>query len=168
MNRKTLSKLFAGVLLVVVAGTISVLAQVPTPCDAGRAMEVITRFLDLTEDQREDFVSILKDSHDDIKLLEEERRALRRELDELLDSGVYDLEMVGAFAEKIHDLGHQVREVRKGMVESLLALMDEEQLRKSSTIRRAAVLQPVINAFKLLGILPRVVPPPAPPEPPQE
>ena len=47
-------------------------------------------------------------------------------------------------------------------------VMDEEQMRKSGIVRRAAVLQPVINAYKLLGILPPIVLPPAPPEPPEE
>ena len=165
MDRKILHTLLSGVLLMLVAGTTSVLAQVPTPCDAGRAMEVITRFLDLTEEQREDFVSILREGNDDIKPLEEEQRILRRELDEMLDAGEYDLEAVGALAEKIHDLGHQVREIRRSMVESLFLLMDEEQVRKSGIVRRAAAIQPVIKAYKLLGIIPPVVLPPAPPEP---
>ena len=158
----------AGVLLMVVAGTTCVLAQAPTACDAGRAMEVITRFLDLKEDQRQDFVSILQESHEDIKIIEEEQKSLRRELDELLDSGQYGLGQVGAYAEKIHDLGHQIRDIRKAMVELLLEVMDEEQMRKSGVVRRAAALQPVIDAYKLLGILPPIVLPPAPPEPPEE
>ena len=151
-----------------VAGTTCVLAQAPTACDAGRAMEVITRFLDLTEDQREDFVSILQESHEDIKIIEAEQKALRRELDELLDSGQYGLGQVGAITEEIHDLGHQIRDIRKAMVESLLLVMNEEQMIKSGIVRRAAALQPVINAYKLLGILPPIVLPPAPPEPPEE
>jgi Spy/CpxP family protein refolding chaperone len=168
MNRNIVHTLLVGILLVVVAGTTGVLAQPPTPCDAGRAMEVLTRFLDLTEDQREDFVTILKESHEMIKPLEEQQRALRRELDGILDAGGYDLALVGAYAEQIHDLGHQIRDIRKDMVKSLIEDMDEEQLRKSGIVRRAAVLQPVINAFKVLGILPPIVPPPAPPEPPEE
>jgi Spy/CpxP family protein refolding chaperone len=168
MKGKISRALLTGVLLMVLAGTTCVLAQVPTACDAGRAMEVVTRFLDLTEDQREDFVPILQKSHEDIKLIEEQQRILRRELDGLLDSGEYDLDKVGEYTEKIHALGHQIREIRKDMVESLLLVMNEDQMRKSAIVRRAAVLQPVINAYKTLGILPPIVPPPAPPEPPEE
>jgi Spy/CpxP family protein refolding chaperone len=161
---KRLSLLLTGIFLVVTAATTNALAQAPTPCDAGRAMEVIARFLDLTEDQWEDFVSILQESHADIKLLEDQQKALRRELDELLDSGQYDLSEVGAITEEIHDLGHQIRDIRKEMIESLLLVMDEEQEMKSGIVRRAAALQPVINAYKALGILPPIVPPTAPPE----
>ena len=168
MNRNIVRTLMVGVLLMAAAGTTSVLAQPPTPCDAGRAMEVLTRFLDLTEDQREGFKTILRESHEMIKPLEEQQRALRRELDEILDAGGYDLAIVGAYAEQIHDLGHEIRDVRRTMVESLVGLMDEEQQRKSAVVRRAAVLQPVINAFKVLGILPPIVPPPAPLESPEE
>jgi Spy/CpxP family protein refolding chaperone len=127
-------------------------------------MEVVTRFLDLTEDQREDFVTILQESHADIKLLEDQQKVLRRELDELLDSGQYDLSEVGAITEEIHDLGHQIRDIRKEKIESLLLVMDEEQEFKSGIVRRSASLQPVINAYKVLGILPPIVLPPAPPE----
>jgi Spy/CpxP family protein refolding chaperone len=168
MDRKILRTLLAGCLLMAVAGKTSVLAQVPTPCDAGRAMEVVARFLDLTEDQRQDFVSILKQSHDDIKLLEEQRRVLRRELDELLDSAEYDLSEVAACAEEIHDLGYQIQDIRKEMIESLLLVLNEEQELKSGIVRRAAALQPVINAYKTLGILPPIVLPPDPPAPPEE
>ncbi len=164
MKRKRLSPLLIGIFLIAMAATTSALAQAPTLCDAGRAMEVVARFLDLTEDQREDFVSILQESHADIKLLEDQQKALRHELDELLDSGQYDLSEVGAITEEIHDLGHQIRDIRREMIESLLLVMDEEQEMKSGIVRRAAALQPVINAYKVLGILPPIVPPPAPPE----
>ncbi len=164
MERKILLTLLTGIFLLVTADMTNALAQAPTPCDPGRAMEVVTRFLDLTEDQREDFVSILQESHADIKLLEEQQKVLRRELDELLDSGQYDLSAVGAITEEIHDLGHQIRDIRKEMIESLLLVMDEEQEMKSGIVRRAASLQPVIKAYKVLGILPPIVPPPAPPE----
>jgi hypothetical protein len=161
---KRFSLLLTGIFLIVMVGTINALAQAPTPCDAGRAMEVVTRFLDLTEDQREDFVSILQESHADIKLLEDRQKALSRELDELLDSGQYSLSEVGAITEEIHNLGHQIRDIRKEMIESLLLVMDKEQEVKSGIVRRAAALQPVINAYKVLGILPPIVPPPASPE----
>ena len=164
MKGQKLHLLVTGIFLIVMAGTTIALAQAPTPCDTGRAMEVVTRFLDLTEGQREDFVSILQESHADIKLLEDQQKALRRELDELLDSGQYNLSEVGAITEEIHDLGHQIRDIRKEMIESLLLVMDEDQEMKSGIVRRAAALQPVINAYKVLGILPPIVPPPAPPE----
>lgn len=109
----------------------------------------------------------MQESHADIKLLEEQQRVLRRELDELLDSGQYDLSEVGAYTEEIHDLGHQIRDIRKEMVESLILVLNEDQERKSAIVRRAAALQPVINAYRVLGILPPIVPPPAPPEPPE-
>jgi len=168
MERKILHLLLTGVFLIVMAGTTGVLAQAPTPCDAGRAMEVVTRFLDLTEDQREDFISILQESHEAIKPLEEQRRVLRRELDTLLDSGEYDLADVGALTEEIHDLGHQIREIHQGMIDSLLTVMDDQQENRSRIVRRAAALQPVVNAYKALGILPPIVRPPAPPEQPEE
>ena len=147
------------------AGTTIALAQAPTPGDAGRAMEVIARFLDLTEDQREDFSAILQQSRGDIKPLAQQRRVLRRELDRLLDSGEYDLSEVGAYTEKIHSLGHQIRNVRKKAIESLRSILNEEQVRKSRLVRRAAALQPVIRGYRRLGILPRFAPPAASPEP---
>ena len=161
MERKILHPLLAGVFLIVTAGTTIALAQAPIPGNAGRAMEVVARFLNLTEDQREDFASILQQSRSDIKPLAEQRRVSRRELDALLDSGQYDLSEVGAYTEKIHGLGHQIRDIRKKAIESLLGVMNEEQKRKSGMVRRAAALQPVIRAYKRLGILPAVVPPPA-------
>jgi Spy/CpxP family protein refolding chaperone len=148
MKGKILHLLLAVAFLIVMAGTTGVLAQAPTPGDTGRAMEAVTRFLNLTEDQRKDFVPILQESRDHIKSLDEQRRVLRRELDQLLDSGEYDLSEVGAYTEKIHDFGHQIREVRKETIESLGPILNEEQKRKLGIVRRAAARKLVIRALK--------------------
>ena len=147
---KILHPLLAAVFLIVMAGTTVVLAQAPTPGDTGRAMEAVTRFLNLTEDQRKDFVPILQESRAHIKSLEEQWRALRRELDQMLDSGQYDLSQVGSYTEKIHDLGHQIRSVRKETVESLRPILNEEQVKKLRIVRRAASRRLAIRAHRQL------------------
>lgn len=157
-----------GILFIMCAGTGNLFAQAPDHGDIKRAIEGVTRFLDLTEDQRADFVTILRENHDAIKSLEEQKRILGRELDELLDSGVYSLAEVGAYTEEIHDLGHLIRDIRSSMIDSLFLIMDDEQAQKSRAVRRAAVLQPVVTAYKTLEILPPVVRPSAPPEEPEE
>ncbi len=169
MNNRTIHYLLLGTLFISWAGAGNLLAQAPDQGNIGRAVEVVTRFLDLTEDQQADFVTILQESHDAINSLDIQQRVLRRELNELLDSGaVYSLAEVGAYAEEIHALEHHIRDIRSSMIASLLLIQDDVQDRKSQGVRRAAVLQPVIDAYKTLGILPPVVRPSAPPEEPEE
>jgi len=154
MKRIRLSLLLTGIFLIVMAGMTNALAQAPTPGDTGRAMEAVTRHLDLSEDQRQDFAAILQESRGPIKRLQEQRRALRRELDQLLDSGQYDLSEVGSYTEKIHGLGHQIREDRKETIEFLRPILNEEQKRKLGIVRRAAARKLVIRSRRRLGILP--------------
>ena len=163
MKNKTLPILVMTYLLAF-TGTGNLLAQTPDQGDYGRAVEVISKFLNLTEDQQADFVSILQENHAAIKSLEEERKVLTRELDELLDSGSYTLEEVGAYTEEIHATGHVIRDIRAGTRESLMELLDDEQQHRSRAVVKAASLQPVVKAYKILEILPAVVPFPTPPE----
>lgn len=168
MKNRILLYLLPGILFIMCAGTGNLLAQAPDHGDIKRAIEAVTRFLDLAEDQRADFVTILRENHDAIKSLEEQKRILGRELDELLDSGVYSLAEVGAYTEEIHELGHLVRDIRSPMIDSLFLILANEQAQKFRAVRRAAVLQPVVNACKTLEILSPAVRPPAPPEEPEE
>jgi Spy/CpxP family protein refolding chaperone len=163
MKNRTLPILLLGSILLI-AGTGNLLAQAPDHGDYGRAVEAVSKFLNLTEDQLTDFVTILQENHEAIKSIEGERKILARELDELLDSGVYDLDEVGAYTEEIHALGHMIRDIRAAMKESLFLILDDEQEHKSQAVRRAAILQPVVKAYKVLVILPAVVPFPTPPE----
>ena len=163
MKNRALTILLLGSILLI-SGTGNLLAQDPDHGDYGRAVEVISKFLNLAEDQQADFVSILQENHEAIKSLEEERGILARELDELLDSGSYTLEEVGAYTEEIHAIGHAIRDIRATMRESLMDILDDEQRHKSQAVVKAAILQPVVKAFKVLDILPAVVPPPTPPE----
>lgn len=151
-------------MILIFSGAVNLLAQAPLPGDYRRAVEVISKFLNLTEDQQADFVTILQENHEVIKSLEEERKVLARELDELLDSGSYNLEEVGAYTEEVHAIGHMIRDIRAGTREALMEILDEEQQRRSQAVLKAAVLQPVVKAYKLLEILPAVVPFPTPPE----
>lgn len=149
------------IMIVISTGYSNLLAQPPDQGKLGRALEVITRFLDLTNDQREDFLIILQESHQAINPIERQRRDLRRELDDLLDSGEYDLTEVGAVTQQIHNLGHKIRDLRKSLNESVIAILDEGQKAKYRSILRAAMLQPVVNAYQSTGLLPFVVRPPA-------
>ena len=158
MKNKTLPILFLGSILLI-AGTGNLLAQTPGHGDIGRAVEAVSAFLNLTEDQQADFVTILQENHEAIKSLEDERKVLARELDELLDSGVYDLDEVGAYTEEIHALGHMIRDIRAAMKDALFLVLDDEQEHKSMAVRKAAVLQPVVKAYKILELLPPVVRP---------
>lgn len=145
------------------SGAVNLLAQAPLPGDYRRAVEVVSRFLDLSEDQKADFVTILQENHGDIKVLEEDREVMARELDGLLDSGIYTLEEVGAYTEEIHAIGHLIRDIRAAMKDELKLILDEEQEQKSNDVRRAAVLEPVVSSYQLLELLPPVVRPPQPP-----
>ena len=150
-------------MILIFSGAVNLLAQAPLPGDYRRAVEVVSRFLDLSEDQKADFVAILQENHGDIKGLEEDRKVLARELDELLDSGSYSLEEVGAYTEEIHAIGHLIRNVRAAMKDELKLILDEEQEQKSNDVRRAAVLEPIVSSYQLLELLPPVVRPSQPP-----
>jgi len=150
-------------MILIFSGAVNLLAQAPLPGDYRRAVEVISKFLNLTEDQQADFVTILQENHGSIKGLEEDRKVLARELDGLLDSGSYSLEEVGAYTEEIHAIGHLIRDVRAAMKDELKLILDEEQEQKSNDVRRSAVLQPVVSAYQLLELLPPVVRPLQPP-----
>ncbi len=129
--------------------------------DIVRALRVVAGFLDLSDEQAEQVREILRTSADEIQTLRDQRRELEAALREELGSESPSVETVGQLTIDIHGIRQSIARTSADAFEAIRSLLTEEQLAKVEAVRLAVRLEPVVNAFKVLGLLP----PPNPPIP---
>jgi len=123
----------------------------------GKAQEAVTQFLQLSEDQVNQWNILIADHHAGAEPLREQRRVAAEELRALLDADPPDPTAIGEKVLEIRTIDLQLRDLDQAYVTGFEALLDEEQVARLGFIRRAARAQPLIPAFRATGLL---VPPP--------
>jgi Spy/CpxP family protein refolding chaperone len=116
-------------------------------------VQVLTRFLQLTEQQIADLRALLEARKDVVEPLMKQIPEMDRELRDLLNSANPDPAAVGRVTIAIHDLRRQADEARKDFAARFEALLTAEQKPRLNTARQAARLQPVVGALRELGII---------------
>ena len=142
------------------AGPDGVVCGPPGPVDdILRALRIVTGFLDLSAEQSEQVKEILRTTADEVRGLRESLRELECALGEELSSDNPSVETVGQLVINIHEIRGSIAEVQQGALEAMGDLLTEGQLAKVEAVRKAARLEPVVHAFRILDLLP-------PPDPP--
>ena len=121
--------------------------------DGQRAVQVVTRTLQLDEAQVQQWQQIRTNTAAAVEPLADQVRALEADLQELLDGDDPDAGAVGDLVLQIRDLRQQIRALGQSATDQFEALLSEEQTGRLNAVRRAARLQPVIPAFRLLHLL---------------
>ncbi|MCU0291186.1 MAG: periplasmic heavy metal sensor [Thermoanaerobaculaceae bacterium] len=128
---------------------------------AVRPKEVVTRFLALTPEQVTAWDTLLTALETTVKPLAQQIVANDRALAELLKQPNPDPAAIGTLILANRALREQIRGAQDTYVTAFEALLTQEQKDKLAFIRRAERAQPIIPAFKVLGLLP-------PPEPQEQ
>jgi Spy/CpxP family protein refolding chaperone len=94
------------------------------------------RALDLTDDQKAAFQSIMQEHRKSSEPQREQMRAVRQQMRQLLDSGKAEPAEVGRLAIQAHTLGLQLREQRKRAFEKFEAQLTPEQKAKLDQMKQ--------------------------------
>ena len=92
--------------------------------------------LDLTEEQKASFKSIMQEERQASEPQREQVRAVRQQIRELLDSGKADPAEVGRLTIQAHTLGKQLREQHKLAFEKFEAQLTPEQKAKFDQMKQ--------------------------------
>lgn len=145
------------VFISLVALTLPLMAQEPAPNQEPPAIQIVVRFLQLTDDQVSQFETLLNQRRDTIRGIAEQIRPLEEQLRNLLNSNNPDPAVVGRLVLQIHALQQQILQAQENFLTAFRNLLNDEQRARAAGVQRAARLVPVIGAFARLGLLP---PPP--------
>ncbi len=118
------------------------------------AKRMVIEFLQLTEEQIAAWTTLLELRRTDAEAIREQIQAINEELRGLFEAGDPDPTAVGELVIASRGLHGQMGEVNRAYVDGFEALLDERQAQRLSLVRRAAHMQPVIPAFRALGLLP--------------
>lgn len=151
MKRTTLA---VTVLISLVALALPVMAQEPAPNQEPPAIQIVGRFLQLSEDQLHQFETLLTQRRDTIRGIAEQIRPLEEQLRNLLNSNNPDPAAVGRLVLQIHGLQQEIRQAQENFLTAFRNLLNDEQRGRVAGVQRAARLVPVIGAFARLGLLP--------------
>lgn len=140
--------------LIALAAALPVMAQ-EGPIGEG-AQEIVIRYLELTPDQVAAWDQLIADFEADAEPLREAIAEVQAEIDELFAGGDPDPFELGELVIERRDLVEQLAQVRETYVSGFEILLDEQQGKKLHLIRRADRVEPLIPAFRVYGLLPRI------------
>lgn len=135
-------------------------ANGPATGEALRPKVAVARFLVLTADQVTQWENLLIALETTVRPLAEQIAANDRQLAELLRQPTPDAAAIGNLILAKRALREQIRGARETYLTAFEALLTQDQKDKLAFIRRAERAQPIIPAFRALGLIP-------PPEPAQ-
>lgn len=140
--------------LIALAVALPVMAQEGPIGEAARFS--IIQYLELTPDQVAVWDQLVADFEADAEPLREAIAEVQTQIDELFAGGDPDPFELGELVIERRDLVEQLAQVRMVYVDGFEALLDEQQSKKLNLIRRADRVEPLIPAFRVYGLLPRI------------
>lgn len=140
--------------LMMLAAALPVMAQ-EGPIGEG-AQEIVIRYLQLTPDQVAAWDQLIADFEADAQPLREAIDQVQAEIEELFATGDPDPFELGELVIERRGLVEQLAQVRETYVFGFESLLDEQQATKLNVIRRADRVEPLIPAFRVYGLLPRI------------
>jgi len=143
-------KMILAVMLLAVA--VPVFAQ-EGGAGAPRPTEVVTRFLQLSADQVNQWNVLLATREATVEPLQQQIREAERQLAELLKGDSPDPAAVGQLVIDVKELREQIGVAHQAYVQGFEALLTPEQKGKLGAIRRAARLAPLVPAFGAFGLV---------------
>lgn len=129
-------------------------AQPPaSPPGPERAVRVVAQFLQLSDQQVEQWVEILQGLHESVQPLAQTLAEREQALADLVQSDFPDPTEVGTRVLEIRELRQEIYGLRQQATADFEALLDDQQLDRLTTLRHAARLARVLPAFKALHLL---------------
>ena len=116
------------------------------------ALRVVVAFLELTEDQVNALVGLLRERHEAVVPLIQAIHEKQRLIYEQLNSGAPDPATIGQLVIEVHQLLYQIHEAQEEFLAGFTALLNEEQLRRYHAMQLAQQLQPFLPAFQKLHL----------------
>ena len=122
------------------------------PCDPAYALRAVVAFLRLSPEQVGTLEQLLQAREDGASPLLRGIAERQQRLRELLASGGHPLE-IGVLVVEIHELEEGVIRVQAEFLTRFDSLLNAEQTEGWRTIRAAERVQPILPAFRALGLL---------------
>jgi len=144
-------KMILAVMLLAVA--VPVFAQ-EGGAGAPRPTEVVTRFLQLSADQVNQWNVLLATREATVEPLQQQIRGAERQLAELLKGESPDPAAVGQLVIDVKELREQIGVAHQAYVQGFEALLTPEQKERLEFVRKAARVEPILPAFRVVGLLP--------------
>ena len=121
-----------------------------------RAQHEVATFLGLDESQVTAWDELIEARVETVEGLQAQIEPLEEQLVALLAQPTPDAAAVGALVIQIKGLRDQVRAANEAYQDGFEGLLTEEQSGKLGAVRRAARLEPLVPAFRLLRLVPDV------------
>ena len=117
----------------------------------GRALEVLTQYLDLTEDQVSQIREILSQVGERVTPVRQQIHELRGSLREALESGSPDAAQVGNWVIQIHQFRQEIRSIHQAAMEEVQGVLTPDQLAKLEELKTSKTVFPVLRALRDLN-----------------
>jgi Spy/CpxP family protein refolding chaperone len=140
-------------MLALMSLALPLMAQEHGPNDRVPPLEKVAGFLELSEEQVGDWQALLEDRDEALVPLHEEIAAESQALGDLLAGEDPDATEVGELVIAIHDLRGEAKDVHMTYATGFDELLEEEQAQRLEFIRRANHIQPLLPAFKAMGLI---------------
>lgn len=118
-----------------------------------RAFALAARYLELTDEQKSTIREAFEATREAGATVREQLRVVQEDLREALSATTPDPATVGTLAIQMHELRSQLRAQRQALAEIIKGVLTPDQLDKLATVEAAAPLEPLIHAFRLLGLI---------------
>lgn len=139
------------------------LAVLPAALPAQRPPDFmkVKQFLNLTDAQFEKLMELRQNFERFVRPRHEALAQLDRQLHQSLASGQATAASAGEIILKQHTLRQEIAAANAQKFQAFMGMLEKEQADKMGAIRMAALVEPIFDAFKHLGLVP---PPPPPPQ----
>ncbi len=119
----------------------------------GNPIEIVTRFLDLSQAQVDQLKDLMEKRNTDTAPLREDLREESKNLQELMKSSAPNPATVGETYIRIRNLRQQLRAVQDAFSESFEKILNDEQKAKLKAIQRSLRAAPYLRAFRRLRLV---------------
>jgi len=119
----------------------------------GSPQATVIRFLQLSEDQVATWHDLATAREEAAAPIREALGAVHDQLAELFAQEDPDPAAVGSLVLERRSLEAELVEIQRAYVEGFEAMLDEEQAGKLGAVRKAAALEPVVPAFRKVGLV---------------
>lgn len=154
--------LMLGVCLVLATPLFAQPAPPPAGPDGDQARAVVVRFLQLTQEQADQWQLLLDARKGQVQPLREQLAGVEAAVKDLLSQDQPDPAQVGALVIQAKGLHEQIAAADQAYLDGFEAMLTQDQAQRLNGLRRAAQVQPILPAFRVFGLLHDA---PAPPNP---
>ena len=135
--------------------TLIMLHPATVRADAGELpppVAFVSNFLQLSEAQTASLIGMIQSRDAAIRPIAEALQAKQQALQSLLDTPNSDVAAVGKLMVEINTGQHQIAAIAQSAAASFAATLTDEQKQRMNFVHQAEQVEPIIPAFKALGL----------------